>query len=384
MRCSRDVVRSRARRRPMCSRRSLSVRPDWSALRAATPPNITRLLQRCLEKDPKRRLRDIGDARVDFDGGAAVSTDSRARRGRLVPLWTVALPSLAAVAIVAAVMRAPPSRSSAPAWAADAATLSIEIPPATTLDPSAPALSPDGGQMAWVASGPAGRTRIWTAMLANGAPRDLGGTDGGNNPFWSADGRSIAFLVQGALKRIELSTGAIRSIASVPVVSSGGTWNGDDVIVFAARYSLLAVPAAGGSPKIVATLNREMQENQLLYPQFLPDGRHFLYAARSGRPDKSGVYVGSLDGTRVRLFSTTSFVRYVDPGYLLYVREGALVARSFASRTLTVGAETTTLVDRVVVQGASMNGGFDVSSQGVLAFFQRQILPDQLLRWFDR
>jgi Tol biopolymer transport system component len=186
------------------------------------------------------------------------------------------------------------------------------------------------------------------------------------------------------VKRIEVSTGAIRSIATVPDVSSGGTWSAENVIVFAARYALFAVPASGGTPTSVATLNRDRQENQLLYPQFLPDNRHFLYVARSGRSGQSGAYVGSLDGKPpTRLFSTTSFVRYAAPGHLLSVREGALVSQSFNPVTLAVGSEATTIVQHVTAIGP-LNGRFDVSQTGLLAFFARSSVPDQLLRWFDR
>src|SRR5205823_13589223 len=127
-----------------------------------------------------------------------------------------------------------------------------------------------------------GRTRIWTEALATGIPRDLAGTEDGNNPFWSPDGRSIGFLAQGQLKRIEVSTGTISPIATVPDVSSGATWSAENIVVFAGRYGIFAVPASGGTPAKVAALNRDKQENQLLFPQFLPDSRHFLYVARSG------------------------------------------------------------------------------------------------------
>ena len=218
--------------------------------------------------------------------------------------------------------------------------------------------------------------RIWTATLASGVPRDLEGTDDANTPFWSPDGRSIGFFAQGQLRRIEVSTGTISLIAAVPTVSSGATWSAEDIVVFAARYGIFSVPAAGGTPTKVADLNRDKQENQLLFPQFLPDNRHFLYVARSGRPQQSGAYVGSLDGKPIRLFSTTSFVRYAPPGYLLSVRDGALVAQPFNPATFAIGTEATTIVRQIRAQGA-LNGRFDVSPNGLLAFFAQRTAPER-------
>ena len=180
-----------------------------------------------------------------------------------------------------------------------------------------------------------------------------------------------------------MSTGTVSRIADLPTVASGATWSAEGIVVFAARYGIFSVPAAGGTPMMVAGLNRDKQENQLVYPQFLPDNRHFLYVARSGRPQQSGAYVGSLDSKPIRLFSTTSFVRYAPPGYLLSVRDGALVAQPFNPITFAIGTEATTIVRQIKAQGA-LNGRFDVSPNGLLAYFAQRTAPSQLLRWFDR
>src|SRR5262249_39780702 len=111
---------------------------------------------------------------------------------------------------------------------------------------------------------------------------------------------------------------------------------------------------------------------------------HFLYVARSGRIGHSSAYVGSLDGRSTHLFPTTSHVAYAPPGYLLYVQEGALLARPFDARTLAVGAETTTIVNRFGGDAGGMNGHFDVSANGVVAFFRNRTADKAVLRWFDR
>jgi serine/threonine protein kinase len=358
--------------------------PDWQALERNAPPSITKLTRRCLEKDAKRRLRDIGDARIELDDADIAKATGSSNPRPTTRYWPAALATIVVVAILAAVVAMTRPRVPPEPGAAETATLSVDIPTSTTIGNSPPAVSPDGRQVAWVASSTDGRTRIWTEALAAGVPRELVGTESGADPFWSPDGRSIGFRMGGQMKRIEIATGAIQSIATVPDVSSGATWSAENVIVFAARYALFAVPASGGTPTSVATLNRERQENQLQYPQFLPDNRHFLYVARSGRSGQSGAYVGSLDGRPpTRLFSTTSFVRYAPPGHLLSVREGALVAQSFNPVTLAVGSEATTIVQHVTAIGP-LNSRFDVSETGLLAFFARSSAPDELLRWFDR
>jgi Tol biopolymer transport system component len=356
---------------------------DWTALPTSTPHDITRLLARCKEKDPRRRVRDIADASmqldVDPDSTSGAGPTPGPRRGLL---W-VALAVIVGVSALAATTAILRSRASLPPWATDSVTVTVDIPTTTRLEQSPPAVSADGRQVAWVASSNDGRTRIWTETLANGVPHDLAGTDGAGSPFWSPDGRSIGFFAQGQLKRIEVSTGTISLIAVTPTVSSGATWSAEDIVVFAARYAIFAVPASGGTPTMVAEINRDKQENQLLFPQFLPDNRHFLYVARSGRPQQSGAYVGSLDGKPTRLFSTTSFVKYAPPGYLLSVRDDALVAQAFNPATLAVGTEATTIVKQIGAQGA-LNGRFDVSQSGLLAFFAQRTASYQILRWFDR
>ena len=357
--------------------------PDWIVLPPSTPQSVQKLLARCLQKDPKQRLRDIADAHTQLDvdsDSTRVVGPSRRRFGTLS--WVAALATVVGLAAFVAATSILRPRAVLPPWATDATAVSIDIPASTTLQQSPPAVSPDGRQVAWAASSSDGRTRIWTQTLATGIPRELEGAEG-VNPFWSPDGRSIGFLAQGQLKRIEVSTGTVRLIAAVPTVSSGATWSAEDIVVFAARYGIFSVPVAGGTPTKVADLNRDKQENQLLFPQFLPDNRHFLYVARSGRPQHSGAYVGSLDGKPIRLFSTTSFVRYAPPGYLLSVRDGALVAQPFNPATLAIGTEATTIVRQIRAQG-SLNGRFDVSPNGLLAFFGQRTDTRELLRWFDR
>lgn len=364
--------------------------PDWTKLPPLTPAHIVRLLKRCLEKDPKKRLRDVGDmyhelAYVD-DASAAIHPANRTGARRWA--WLLASGGVAlAVALGWAAINFPRA-GAAPDWARESATFAIAAPvvPGAPAGLPAPgiAVSRDGRAIAWTAEGPGRRPGIWLYSVGTGETRLLPGTEGASNPFWSPDGRALAFTAQASLKIIDLASGSVRPIATLPEVSAGGTWNSEDIIVFSARYALYQIPSSGGAPRVVAELNRSHQENSLRYPRFLPDGRHFLYVARSGRSDQSGAYVGSLDGTSVRLFATTSHVYYAPPGYVLYAKDGALVARTFDARTFAVGSETFTVASHVGADAGGMNGHFDVSPGGVLAYFRNSTAANAVLHWFDR
>jgi Tol biopolymer transport system component len=193
----------------------------------------------------------------------------------------------------------------------------------------------------------------------------------------------LGFFSGGKLKRIDLSTGLVTSIADTPQVVSGGSWSQDGTIIYAARYAILAVPSTGGTPTTVATLNSAFQENSLRYPHLLPDGRHFLYVARSGRPQQSAVYLGALDGKSTRLFPTMTEVGYASPGFLIYGRENALVARTIDAYTLEVGSDVVPLTPYRGADPTGMDGYFAVSG-GVLAYFNERTSPSSELWWVDR
>ena len=358
--------------------------PDWSALPSSVPPFVRDLLRRSLTKDLRQRLRDIGDARLD---GASLVPAARPRAA--APTRWVVL-TAAAAAIAAAAWFARTTRNpSLPSWAREPVSLSID----STAPSSGPAIFPsstlavsrDGRHVAWVAVKPDGPPIISIYSVPTGETRALSGTEGAMNPFWAPDSHALGFQSQGSLRTIDLTTGSVKAIAANADVSAGGTWNTENTIVFSTRYTLDQVPASGGDTRTVATLNSDFQENSLRYPRFLPDGRHFLYVARSGRALKSGAYIGSIDGGKpVRLFATTSHVEYAPPGYLVSVKDGELVARTFDASTLTAGAETFSIVSHIEASAGSMNGQFALSDNGVLTYLRRSTVLKAILRWYDR
>jgi eukaryotic-like serine/threonine-protein kinase len=358
--------------------------PDSTKLPAGTPPDVRRVLRRCLQKDPRRRLRDIGDAISDLDPdrGEASPAPGSGRHPRSA--WGLGLAAVLLVAITLVATIQVQRLFSGPGGPAVATVLQIPAPPGTASLAGAPALSEDGRQVAWVAEERDGRARIWVYSLDTGVTRPLPGSEGAANVSWSPDAHSVVFNSQASLKIVDLSSTTARTVVRLPGVSQGATWSAQSGILFSGRYSLFRVPPSGGTPTPVASVNHAYHENSLRWPQFLPDGRHFLYVARSGRAEESGAYVGTLGGAPVRLFPTSSKVAYAPPGYLLAIRDGVLVARTFDLRTLAVGSDETVIGDPVGAQPNGLLGLFSVSANGTLAYFSHPVNPSVQLQWVDR
>jgi tRNA A-37 threonylcarbamoyl transferase component Bud32 len=370
----------------------VSREPDWSALPPDTPPAIRRLLRRCLEKDRTRRLADAADARLEVEDGltapaADLSGAMAARSARPWLPW--ALVATLSVALVAGLFAWAPWR---PAPALGETRVDI-VTPGTT-DTMSFALSPNGRQIAFVASGDGG-PRLWLRSLATTTPQPLAGTEGASFPFWSPDGRSIGFFAATALKRLDLGGGAPQALAPV-VRGFGGTWHADGVIVFAPGRTgpLMRVSATGGEAVAVTTLGRQQLGH--LWPHALPDGRRFLFFVR-GAPDTSGIYLGTLDGSApTRLTPADSAGVHLPEGAgpadasrgggrLLWVRAGALVARRLDVAQAALTGEPITLVDGM--QGYdetySNRSAVSVAATGLIAYRTRATSRRQLT-WFDR
>jgi Tol biopolymer transport system component len=247
-------------------------------------------------------------------------------------------------------------------------------------------ISPDGSDLAFVATGRDGKQMVWIRSLGSLEARALPATDGGAFPFWSADGKSLGFFAQRKLKRIRVSGGLPQTICDA-VLPRGGTWNADDVIVFSAGAGrdLYRVAADGGPPTSLPGngLNRERH-----WPSFLPDGRHFLFF---GRPQKPGVYVGSTDSPdESLLLSDHVGATYAPAGHLLALRgpsRGApartLLAYPFDASRLRITGEPTAIAERIRYESGLARGAFTVSNGGTLVYGDLDTAQTQLT-WFDR
>jgi eukaryotic-like serine/threonine-protein kinase len=297
--------------------------PEWSRLPASTPDSIRRLLRRCLEKDGKRRLADIRDARLEIDEAehaprvaSSVAPGKSRRRERL--MWSAALVLVASVAVASMLRRGN--------TAAPLPEMRVEITTPPTTDVVSMAISPDGEKLAFVASSD-GRPRLWLRSMATGSARPLAGTDGASFPFWSPDSRSIGFFANEMVNRIDVDGGSLRALARAPV-GAGGTWSGDGVILYTLvpDSPISSVSDTGANPAFLPGAADRLQGGHR-FPQFLPDGRHFLYYVADGAA--RGVYVGSLDGPdRTRLFDADAAAVFLPPGEVLFLRASTLYGGS--------------------------------------------------------
>jgi serine/threonine protein kinase len=384
--------------------------PDWAALPPALPGRVLWLLRRCLEKDSRRRLHDIADARIELDElGESATTRSGALRDptrsddasvsakkntRELVAWITAGALLVALAAALALGRGPaPDAASADRRTN---TVSIILPDGLRALPGNPAgrfaLSPDGRRLAVVALDEIGRTMLWIRPLDTTVAQPLAGTEDASFPFWSPDSRFVAFLAQNKLKKIDASGGLPVTLCDADIRASGA-WSKDNVILFTPKGGspLFRVSASGGTPAPVTTLDADAGDSQHWFPSFLPDGRHFVYfvvgSKKRGVTDPRAIYLGSLDpGEPARqLVEGGANARYAS-GHLIYLRDGTLVAQPFDADRLELSGEPVPIVEKVQIAGAGSTGvagAFSVSDTGVLAY-QTAFTVRSQLAWFDR
>jgi Tol biopolymer transport system component len=354
-----------------------SVMKDQIALKdlpADTPASIRRLLTRCLQRDPRRRLQSIGEARIAIeDAIAGVAEESDTTRPAPVTMpWSRWL--WAAAGFIVALGAALAWTGTRPAPPPPAVT-QFTIPPPegtvfTVAGPNAPhvAVSPDGRYIAFIADQTGQERAVWVRALDSPTARRLDRTEGAAFPFWSPDSRHIAYFAGGKLMRVAVAGGAPITICDSPA-GEGGAWtdsaDGDGVIVFAPTSSspLSRVLARGGTATPVTTLASGEQGHS--FPHFLPDGQRFLYWVRGPKP---GIYVQSL-GSNERAFVVAAPGRgQYAPPFLLYMRDNTLLAHRWNLDTLALEGEPFTLAEEVRAGGANGRNAFSVSASGLLVY----------------
>jgi len=359
--------------------------PDWELLPQNTPMNISVLLRRCLNKDVHKRLRDIGDAAIEISdtltgvtgsGTLAEMAVGRPGRAKRQPLWLLlTLMMVVAVVSIIFVVKNLTSPSSSPNGTGQLVTRSaVTLPPSQRLEidiwASNVALAPDGTALVYVAR-EKGQNRLYIHnMTEEFTPKAIEGTEGGRNPFFSADGESIAFFAENMLKRVSLKSGTVADIVAVEVVSRGGAWGPDDTIYFnmSPGSGLSRVSAAGGTREIVTRPGPAPGDSRHCYPQVLPAGEAILFTiATEDNPDEWHIAVLSLkSGTWRDLGLRGSNARYVHTGHLVYAGAGGrLLGVPFDLDALAVTGSENTVVENVVTYPAAH---YCISDNGTLIY----------------
>ncbi|CAN5894688.1 hypothetical protein BH24ACI4_BH24ACI4_31640 [soil metagenome] len=357
--------------------------PSWAMLPAEPPSSIRRLLHRCLEKDRRERLGDMSAVRLDLKDALAGEPTSA---GAKLPSALGTGHRLAwAAALLAIILLSGLLTISSFRTPTEQPEMRLEISTPSTTHASSFAISPDRRRLAFVADD-AGDSRLWVRRLDLDAVRaePLAGTEGATYPFWKPDSGSIAFFARGWLKVLDLGSGLPRPLTSV-IAPRGGSWSRHGVILFAPTVldALWQIPESGGTPTPVTRLQSPGQSAHL-FPQFLPDGHRFLCFVR-GNPNDQGIHLGSLGSEKTtRLTVAETAGAYLAPSWLLFVRDGALVARRFDTSRGELTGEPVTVTKPVGFDPQQHAGAFSTAASTVMYRASAGDPEKRQLTWFDR
>jgi len=357
----------------------------------SVPARFRALVSRCLTKDPRKRLQSFGEARLMLEGPATLVaeptqalTSARARYGSLG--W-IAAGMFAGITTIGLGFVSYRHATEEPPPVLKMSVLPPEKGVFTAS--SVPAVSPDGRRLAFVATLD-GKNQLWVRDLDSLEARALTGADNAEEPFWSPDSRSIGFFADGKLKKIEIAGGPALTLCDA-AAGRGGTWSKDGVIVFALTGAgTFRVPAAGGSSTPLTTPDKAGGGDHR-FPWFLPDGRHFLYTTSADAEPKRAIFAASIDPedqeskTPKRIAAAASNAVYTAPGFLLFVREGTLMAQPFNASKLQATGDAVPIAEKVdTYTGKADQYQFSASQNGVLAYTSGSAGRNLQLTWFDR
>ncbi len=366
-----------------------------STVQPMAPPALDRAVKTCLAKDPENRFQTAHDVKLQLqwiaEGGsqAGVAAPVAARRKNRERLWMSAavLFAVLAAALGVVLLRSPrePVRvlrsSIAPPSGA-----AFWLDPAT---PGPPALSPDGRRLAFSARAADGKILLYVRSLDAVEPVALAGTDDAQYPFWSPDSRTIGFFADRKLKTVEAEGGPPVTLCSADLDAKGGTWSRTGTIVFArgSATTLSRVPAGGGEPVEVTHFDARRGDDSHRHPRFLPDGKHFLYVARSpgAAAEGNAIVVASLDGGAEKVLLRSPAEAEYASGYIIFLRERTLMARPFDPGRLAFTGDAFPLAENIsFLSQAAAEGIFSASQNGILVYQTSSGPAGSKLVWLDR
>lgn len=367
----------------------LRAEPEWDSLPTHTPRTIERLLRRCLDKDPRQRLRDIGEARITLerviagqdDDEPAVVAAAPARRGGALGWAAAVVFAVIAIAVVVGFVMKPTVE--------ERIVRASILPPKDVrfnlrgIHPGPVVISPDGRRITYVGRQSGGTSQLYVRELDGTDARALPGTDEAGYPFWSPDGRAVGFFAAGKLKRVDMTGGPPLTLCDA-ATGKGGSWNHDGTIVFAPSFNtpLHVVSENGGASTAVTSVVQSRGENSHRFPWFLPDGEHFLYFARGGG-ESSSIRVGAISSDfDHEVMRATSNAVYAS-GYLLFLRESTLMARPFDAESFDFTGDPVPVGDPVRFIPGAMCGIFCASEEGLLVYQGGSSIPGARVTWRD-
>ncbi len=349
-----------------------------------TPPSVRRLIAECLKKDPKKRLRDIGDVWRLVDGASPAASGSVAAAS-VTPRTKWMWPAVAALLLLSTGALGFVHFREKPLVLAPM-RFAVPLPEKSAL--LAFAVSPDGRKIVFNVRGANGRTSLWLRPMDSLDAHELPGTEGAYlDPTWSPDSQSVAFMAGSSVKRIELSGGTPQTLTSYGAPASGISWGPGDVILFGSAGAINRISASGGEATPVTAADSPHGESGHARPVLLPDGKHFLYYRVWG--ERSGLYIGSLSAKPTeqeskRFLETPAGVFYAGSaagGYLLFLRGSAMMAQPFDAKRLELTGHAVQLTD--MVSNTLYDPLFSASNTGVLAFALSGG-NNRKLTWYDR
>jgi serine/threonine protein kinase len=364
-----------------------------SSVAPTAPPAFDRVVRTCLAKDPEERWQTAHDIAVQLkwiqEGAPAGAVPSvvqpRPRTAARFLPWALAI--LAAAGLIALLVhdwRRPAPRPVVTRFSILPPDKTIFTPPGE-LSSSQFSLSPDGRMLAFVANSSGGRPNVWVHSFDSFTATPITGTEDALHPFWSPDSRSIAFFTPTALKRVDLSGGVPLRLCDV-IAGRGGAWNRDGVILFAhsTNTPIFRVPDTGGEPVPATRLDPTRGEDRHRFPVFLPDGKRFLYWARTpgAQTDLTGIYLASLGSLDGRLVVKSSAMAGVGAGHLLTTQQGMLVSYPFDEASVRLTGPPVRLAEAIPTGNPPGYAPFSVEGN-VLAFSSPTARSRQLV-WFDR
>ena len=356
-----------------------------SELQPLVPPALERIVSTCLSKDPDDRWQSAGDLKRELvwissagslAGVPAPVIAQRKTRERTWKILLAAVGIIAAAGIAGSLFFARKASQPVP-------VIHAEMNPPEGYEfgsigkDNQFAISPDGSAIAFVAEGQR-KQLIFVRMLSSGATQPLQGTDNASYPFWSGDGRNLAFFADGKLKRIPAAGGVVQVLCDAQA-GRGGTWNQSGLIVFTPglKEPLYKIPDSGGTPAAATAVKQSAALQSHRWPSFLPDGKHFLFTT------DDGVGVGSLDSTDIHVILPAKSNAVYSSGYILYVTDGNLVAQPFDPDHQAVRGVPVPMAGQVEFSIGKSLGNFSVSQTGGLVY-RPDYSPKYQMSWLDR